>query len=299
MTTARVWPISDQIVTSAKHPGRSGPATERSLSVTFTALAADTQRQVIGVATTSYSLAVGNAVTALDPAVGAVASQAWTNRLLRARAYELLLDQVPPAQIVEAIGAADPGFGYRQLAVMNLHGEVAVHTGRDVTGAAGHRSGPGWAVLGNYLVDASVLEAMHRTILEPPRGEHDLSRSVTEPEHLDVSGRTSGGLDPAPVVDLALRLLDTLHAGQAAGGDQRGRLSAGLVVAQMYQDRIWPAEIDIDLRVDESADPLHRLEELLLSRVMGPRAARPPGWRDGVGARLGERLGRPVRARTE
>lgn len=246
--------------------------------MTFTVLVVDTDHQVLGIATASYSLAVGNAVTALDPAVGLVASQAWTNRLLRARAYELLLEDLSPERIIPRLAATDPGFGYRQVAVANLAGEVAVHTGSEVTGAGGHRAGPGWAVLGNYLVEDRVLDAMAAAVAAPSRSAAALDRSEAEPEHLDASGRWAGGLDPEPVVDLALRLIDALHAGQAAGGDQRGRQSASLVVAQAYSERIWPAEIDIDLRVDESAQPLPELERLLMARVRGSRAARPPGW---------------------
>lgn len=259
--------------------------------MTFTALAADAERRVVGIATTSYSLAVGNAVTALDPAVGAVASQAWTNRLLRARGYEFLLDGLSPAAVVAELETDDPGFDYRQVAVLNLAGEVAVHTGAEVTGSAGHRTGQGYAVLGNYLASDEVLEAMHQAITNPPRREVDLGRVITEPEHHDASGRLAGGLDPEPVVDLALRLLDTLHAGEEAGGDQRGRLSASIVVAQTYQERIWPAEIDVDLRVDQSENPLQDLEQLVLARVTGSRAARPPGWSGQTGASVTARMG--------
>lgn len=246
--------------------------------MTFTVLAVDPHARVLGIATASYSLAVGNAVTALDPAVGVVASQAWTNRLLRARAYELMLQGMAPEVIVSRVAQEDPGFEYRQLAVADREGSVAVHTGAAVTGSAGHRTGPGFAVLGNFLVADRVLDAMEQSMRRPPRREAGLSRRVTEPEHLDASGRWAGGLDPVPVVDLALRLIDALHAGERAGGDHRGRQSAALVVGHIYPQRIWPAEIDIDLRVDEAPDPLAELERLLMARVHGPRAASPPGW---------------------
>lgn len=246
--------------------------------MTYTALAVDTGHGVLGIATASYSLAVGNAVPALDPATGIVATQAWTNRILRSRGLELLDHGTPPAAVIERFALDDPGFQFRQVAVMDRQGRVAAHTGTEVSQAAGHLLGPGYAVLGNFVTTDRVLEAMQVAMSAPVRDASDVRRTTTEPEHLDASGRWVGGLDPAPVVDLALRLLDALRAGQAAGGDKRGHQSASLQVARVYPGRLWPAEVDIDLRVDESRDPLRELERVLLVRIRGPRAARPPGW---------------------
>lgn len=193
--------------------------------MTFTVLARDSERESIGAATASRSLAVGASVIAVDPAVGAVASQAWTNRGLRA----LLLDEVRRGATAEGavqrVPEWDAGAELRQVAALGWNGPGAARSGIDITAWAGSLQATDAVFVGNLLTGANVLEAMSATW-----------------------NATAGA-------DLADRLLAALAAGEDAGGDARGRQSAALVVASREQTVL-------DLRVDDHADPLVELARL-------------------------------------
>lgn len=204
--------------------------------MTFTILGRDPLRGRIGAATASRSLAVGASVLAVAPAVGVVASQAWTNRSLRA----LLLDEMragsDAAAAVARVPDWDDGSRLRQVAVLGWAGDGAARSGADITAWAGHRVGPDAVFVGNLLVGGEVLEAMAETWTA-----------------------TAG-------IDLADRLLETLAAGDGAGGDARGRQSAALLVASR-------TDTLLDLRVDDHTDPVPELARL--RRLAGQDAEAP------------------------
>ncbi|CAM3558434.1 DUF1028 domain-containing protein [Occultella aeris] len=211
--------------------------------MTYTVIALDRDHTAIGVATASRSLAVGATVPALDPAVGAAASQAWTNPRLRA----LLLDAVrtgrSPEQAIAGVGDWDDEPELRQAAVLALDARGAAHTGRATTAWRGHLLHDGVIVLGNVLTGAEVLEAMLAQFGQPaaPDGVHSLARA----------------------------LLRSLVAGQEAGGDTRGRQSAALLAAEVGADALA-----YDLRVDDDVDPLARLADLVRLRAADGSPAR-------------------------
>ncbi|TDE89506.1 DUF1028 domain-containing protein [Occultella glacieicola] len=210
--------------------------------MTYTVIALDRGRTAIGIATASRSLAVGATVPALDPRVGAAASQAWTNPRLRG----LLLDAVrfgrSPAEATAAVGHWDDEPELRQVAVLALDGRGAAHTGRATTPWRGQVVRDGVIALGNLLTGPEVLEAMLAAFGAP-----------TEP---DGAG------------SLARALLRSLVAGQEAGGDTRGRQSAALLVAEVAAEAVA-----YDLRVDDDVDPLARLEDLVRLRAAGSTSA--------------------------
>lgn len=260
--------IRNTIVTMAsRRQSLDDPAREE-LRVTYSLLAVDSAAGLIGVATASRSLAVGNAVPAIDPAVGAVASQAWTNRRLRAQALDALAAGLSPAEVVAQVPTWDDGAPLRQLAVLDIRGRGAHVTGARCTGWAGGRDFPGTVAIGNLLADGGVLDAMCESFTEssarpPARGRHALET-------------------------FAARLLAALVAGERAGGDARGRESAAVQVARVAEHRQWPPELAVDLRSDHDPEPLERLAELLALRFAGGvesaatdvAAATPvPSWR--------------------
>ncbi|MFV0452430.1 MAG: DUF1028 domain-containing protein [Propioniciclava sp.] len=200
--------------------------------MTFTVVATSADRRWSGVATATCTLAVGASVPAVAPGVGAVASQAWTNRSLRSLGLDALRDGRTPQEAIRVMRTADDGFGYRQVAVVGASGATASHTGEEVTGWAGSIAGDGWVVLGNYLVGPPVLEAM-ATVM----------RSEGE--------------------DFGALLVRALVAGQAAGGDSRGRQSAALALAQHGEIDAAPPDLWCDLRVDDDrTDPAAELARL-------------------------------------
>jgi uncharacterized Ntn-hydrolase superfamily protein len=122
--------------------------------------------------------------------------------------------------------AGDDGRESRQLHVIDAHGQIAAHTGKDCVDWCGHVPGDGFSVAGNMLAGAAVLDDTARTYA----ANQDLS--------------------------FAQRLVAAMRAGEAAGGDKRGKQSAALLI---HDKEDWSA---LDLRVDDHDDPLAELERL-------------------------------------
>ncbi|MGA8112751.1 MAG: DUF1028 domain-containing protein, partial [Actinocatenispora sp.] len=161
-----------------------------------------TVKPAFGVAVASKFLAVGSAVPAADPAVGAIATQAFANLAYRPQGLTLLRTGTQPADVIAGLTAADHLREGRQVGVIGIDGPGASFTGGDCTDWAGHLTGPDFAVQGNMLTGGDVVEAVRDTFV---------------------------GSDPDQ--PLARRLLAALRAGDDAGGDKRGRQSAALLVA--------------------------------------------------------------------
>lgn len=186
-----------------------------------------------GVAVASKFLAVGAAVPAAAAAVGAVATQAYANLAYRAAGLDMLREGVSSAQVVQRLTGADDGRDQRQVGVVGPE-DAATFTGVGCHDWAGGRCGKDYAVQGNILVGEEVVQAMERA----------WTSSVGAP--------------------LADRLLMALAAGDAAGGDRRGRQSAALLVVRRGAG-YGGDDTELDLRVDDHPDPvpeLHRLRDL-------------------------------------
>lgn len=194
-------------------------------------LSADGTR--LGVGTASMSLAVGAAVPALAPQVGAIVTQAYTNQRFRARGLELLRVGLAPEHVLEQLAREDSDFDYRQVGIVDIQGRTAVWTGPRCTGWAGAVSGPGYVVLGNFLAGPEVVAAMDQTVADPPSGT------------------------------FTSRILSALEAAQAAGGDRRGQESAALHVVHNSFEDVSPPLTEVDLRVDHDDEPLRYLRSML------------------------------------
>ncbi|GIG29804.1 DUF1028 domain-containing protein [Cellulomonas marina] len=214
-------------------------------ALTFTILALDRQAGLLGGATASRSLAAANAVLAVAPHLGAAASQAWTNRRLRGRLLGALAAGDEPARAVERVPEWDPEPELRQVAVLALDGRAAHRTGTDCTAWAGGRARTDLVVVGNLLAGPQVLDAMV--------------------EAWDASGAAwPEAVAPVDVTEgFARRLVAALRAGEEAGGDLRGRQSAGVAVARTGDERLWPPQLAVDLRCDDGPDPIEELDRLL------------------------------------
>lgn len=205
------------------------------LAHTYSIVALDPAAGQLGVAVQSHYFGTGVAVPWLEAGVGAVATQSFVEVSYGPLGLALMRAGKRAPQALTALLAADPRQDQRQVAMVDMHGNVAVHTGARCIAAAGHRTGDGYAVQANLMLQATVWDAM-ADAYEQSRG------------------------------DLAARMLAALEAAEAEGGDIRGRQSAALVVVnaqpsgQPWQDRV------IDLRVDDHADPLNELRRLLTVR---------------------------------
>lgn len=193
--------------------------------MTYTALGRCPRTGRFGVATATKEMAVGGRVPFVKESVGAVATQAYTDPRLGARALKLLEAGRGAVQALAAIASSDARFAWRQFGIVDRDGNVAVHTGEKNTGWAGHRSGPGWIVMGNVLVGEGVVAAMAEAMA-----------------------------DTAP--DLETRLVRALEAGTRAGGQPEGQQSAALLVQENEGFAV------LDLRVDDHAEPIGELRRL-------------------------------------
>lgn len=223
--------------------------------MTFSLAVVDPLHGLLGGACASRSLAVGNAVLAVDPSRGVSISQAATNRMLHGAMLHGLDgagasacgEHPTPEQALAAALATDDQPERRQCGVLDLTGRGAAHTGSGTVGWAGHRIGapmiadvqdgirrPPTLALGNCLAGPEVLDAMCAAVLTPASGD-----------------------------ELARQLVDALLAGDAAGGDIRGRQSAAVVVARIDPEAQWPYTSVVDLRVDDHPDAPAVLAELL------------------------------------
>ncbi|MEN1975104.1 DUF1028 domain-containing protein [Cellulomonas sp. P4] len=230
--------------------------------MTYTILVA--QPGLLGAATASRSLAAGNAVLAVAPHAGVTVSQAWTNRRLRGLLLGALADGESPAAAVARVPDWDEEPELRQVAALTPDGRGAHRTGASCTAWAGGLVAPGVVVVGNLLTGPEVLDAMLAAWTsgtgvpaQAPALEPELAEALTETFDAPVVSP----VDPA--LALAHRLAAALRAGEAAGGDRRGRQSAALQVARTTSERIWPPQLAVDLRVDDGDRPVDELERLL------------------------------------
>ena len=214
--------------------------------MTFSIVARCAQTGQLGVAVSTAVPAVGAMCPYLHAQVGAVTTQSWVNPYLAIDALKRLAAGERAQQALDQVVQADPSAALRQLAIVDRHGETAVWTGPGCTGWAGHRRGAHYAVQGNMLTGEDTVNAMAAAF--------------------DASATTTAN---AP---LAERLLSALEAGQAAGGDKRGRQSAALKVVG---DEAYAL---LDLRVDEHPDPVAELRRVygVAQRQLAPFVAGMP-----------------------
>jgi uncharacterized Ntn-hydrolase superfamily protein len=218
-----------------------------------------------GVAIASRFFAVGALCVHTRRAVGALATQALMNPLYGPAGLDLLARGLTAAEVVGRLVAGDAGRGQRQLHVIGAAGPGAAHTGEECIGWCGQSVHDQFSVAGNMLAGAAVLDATAQAFV------------------------AHAGLP------LAERLIAAMAAGEAAGGDKRGKQSAAL---RIHADEDHPA---LDLRVDDHAEPLaelQRLYEKSLERFQ-PFVACLPGRRDPVGVLRREEIEARVEAFAE
>ncbi len=206
--------------------------TDNSLAHTFSIVARDSTTGEMGVAVQSHWFSVGTSVSWAEAGVGAVATQSFTNKSFGIRGLNLLRSGLSAQQTLDSLLATDEGRDVRQVAIVDVHGNVATHTGKSCIDYASHIQGKGFSVQSNMMLTTKVPLAM-ATAFE------------------NSSGRK-----------LAERLLLTLEAAQAAGGDIRGKQSAAIIIVPGKSNgQPWNERL-VDLRVDDHPTPIKELERL-------------------------------------
>ena len=199
---------------------------------TYSIAACDLDAGQWGVATQSKFLAVGSVVPWAEPAVGAVATQAYANPRFGPDGLALLREGLDADEVVQQLVAADEGRNERQVGVVDARGKAAAHTGPDCIDWAGHRTGDCYTAQGNLLVGAETVDAL-ATTFEATAGQ-----------------------------SLAVRLLECLTAAQRAGGDRRGQQSASLLIVERDGGYAGRSDIALDLRVDDHPQPIEELRRI-------------------------------------
>jgi uncharacterized Ntn-hydrolase superfamily protein len=220
--------------------------------MTWSIIARDPRTGEIGIAVATKFFAVGSRVPYLRAGIGALATQALSNPLYGRRGLTLLEAGVPATDVVRLLTCADAGRETRQLHVMDGKGRLAAHTGADCVDWAGHLAGKDCSCAGNMLAGPRVVADTVKTF------------------------------EQNATLALAVRLIVAMRAGEAAGGDKRGKQSAALVIVSTEE---YP---DLDLRVDDHLDPLAELARLeavsrerwVHYRQFMPRKANPVGETD-------------------
>lgn len=216
----------------------------QSKSLTFSIVACDPDSRSgpeWGVAVASKFLAVGAAVPSARAGAGAVATQALANLAYGPVGLEQLSSGAEAQSVVDSLTGADDERDQRQLGIVDASGRAATYTGSKCFDWAGGVSGDGFCCQGNILAGPQVVAEM-KTAFEGTPGE------------------------------LAVRLLAALQAGDAAGGDRRGRQSAALLIVRAGGGYGGGSDRAVDLRVDDGPDPTTEIARLFdLHRLYFPR----------------------------
>lgn len=199
---------------------------------TFSIVARDPKTGEMGVAAQSHAFCVGSLASWAEAGVGAVATQATVEASYGPKGLELMRLGKSATQALKELIAADSDEAVRQVAMVDTKGEVAVHTGKRCIECAEHKTGEGYSVQANMMLNDNV-PSMMAEAFERVRG------------------------------DLADRMMMALEAAQEAGGDIRGKQSAAMIVVKAQSSgKPWVGRV-VDLRVDDHSEPLSELRRLL------------------------------------
>ena len=194
--------------------------------MTWSIIARDKNTGQFGIAVATRFFAVGALAPHLKSRLGAIATQALVNVFYGTDGLRLLERGASAKEVVAAVTAADAGRDHRQVHVIDAQGATAAHTGKSCVDWCGHLAGDNFSVAGNMLAGPNVLKD------------------------------TAAAYATNATLSFPRRLIAAMRAGEAAGGDKRGKQSAVLIICGEEE---WP---DLNLRVDDHSDPLAELERL-------------------------------------
>ena len=205
---------------------------ENPLVSTYSIVARDPETGEMGVAVQSHWFSVGTIVTWGEAGIGVVATQSFVNPAFGPDGLALLKSGMTADEAVNKLIADDEGRDVRQLAIIDVNGNVKSYTGKNCIPGAGNIVGENYSVQANLMLNDKIPGAMSKAFEE----------------------------SKGPLAD---RLMAALYAAQEAGGDIRGKQSAAiLIVKGESTGKVWEDRL-IDLRVEDSTEPLKELSRLI------------------------------------
>ena len=228
-------------------PGIAAAQSLRRPVNTYSIVARDAETGQLGVAVQSHWFSVGPLVPFAEAGVGAVATQSFIEVSYGPLGLELMAMGRTAPEALRALVSTDADEAVRQVAMVDVNGNVAAHTGSNAIYAAGHRTGEAYSVQANLMENPTVWDAMA------------------------VAYENADG-------DLAERMLQALEAAEAEGGDIRGRQSAAILIVRAestgkpWEDRIF------DLRVEDHPDPVGELRRLVQLQRAYLKLNEGDGW---------------------
>ena len=209
------------------------PWTGEKLAHTFSIVARDPGTGEMAVGVQSHWFSVGTIVSWGKSGVGVVATQSFVDPAYGPNGLKLMSDGQSAEQALQLLVAADRGRDYRQVAFLDMNGNVSAFTGKKCIASASHVIGDNYSVQANMMVDEDVIPAMSKAFVD----------NADQP--------------------LAERVLLAMVAAQLAGGDIRGRQSAALIVVGSDPvENSWKDKM-VDLRVEDHEYPIRELSRLL------------------------------------
>ncbi|PPQ25718.1 DUF1028 domain-containing protein [Rhodopila globiformis] len=195
--------------------------------MTWSIVAHDPNAEAFAVAVATKAFAVGASCPFVRAGVGAVSTQSVTNRYLGPAVLDAMQRGLPPAAAIEGALAGDEGRGIRQVHAVDRLGRTAAWTGKNCVAWCGSASAAGISVAGNMLAGEKTVSA------------------------------TLDAWKANPALPMPDRLMRAMEAGEAAGGDRRGKQSAAMLMVTTEDFA------DLDIRVDDHANPLPELRRML------------------------------------
>ena len=202
------------------------------LTNTYSIVAFDSENKQIGGAMQTHNFGACNSVIYAEPGVGVIASQAWSDPFYAHVGFEMIRLGRTATQALQGLVACDPDVQHNQVAIIDVKGNVAAHTGEKCIGEAGHIIGKTCSCQANIMLKDTVWGAM-AAAFENSQGE---------------------------LID---RMMDAMEAAEGEGGDIRGAQSAVIKIVSSGQiEKPWQGRI-CDLRVYDSPEPLKELRRLV------------------------------------
>ena len=212
--------------------GQTNPYSDK-FAHTYSIVAKDAKTGEMAVGVQSHWFSVGTLVSWGKSGVGVVATQSFVNPSYGPKGIELMESGITAKNVLKQLTDEDEGRDFRQAAMLDINGSVNAFTGQNCIESAGHYVGENFSVQANMMLNDKVIPYMKKAFLENSN------------------------------LPLAERIIKVFEAAESAGGDIRGKQSAAIIVVGKEKTKnVWEDK-KIDLRVDDSEDPIKEIKRLL------------------------------------